>query len=80
MIFGILVFFILLILASCQDYENFNSNVHGNNKLIGLRRRDSIPLHDINKHWNTEDDYNFRRTRRIRGLPPRNYEVSFFCL
>lgn len=76
MIFEILVFSILLVLASCQDYDDFYRN---NRLLADLRRRDSIPLHDINRQWSKDDEYSFRRTRKIRSLPPRTYEVSFLA-
>lgn len=77
MIFGILFFSTLLVLASCQDYENYHSDFYTNNKLLAdLRRRDSIPLDDINRQWSKANDYSFQRTSKIRSVPPNNYEVS----
>lgn len=81
MFLGIVFFSIMFVFASCQDYDNINNynNLHSSNRLLAnLRRRDSIPLHEINRQWDKGDENNFRKIRHIASIPSRKYDVSLF--
>ncbi|OWR54378.1 hypothetical protein KGM_208682 [Danaus plexippus plexippus] len=59
MIYSVFRLLVLTILFDC-NYNNANSFIQN------LRRRDSIPLHEINRRNGFVFDRNYRRTKDIR--------------